>query len=370
MTKEGGGDYRSKKSPAPTDITGDRMLVLGLETSCDETAASVIRWRTDDSGEILSNIVLSQIDEHRAFGGVVPEIAARAHVTTLDRVVAAALDDAGIALDAVDGIAATAGPGLIGGLLVGLVTGKSLALAAGKPFIAVNHLEAHVLTATLTDGLKPPFLVLLVSGGHSELIAVKDIGCYEKLGATIDDAAGEAFDKAAKLLGLGYPGGPAVEQVARDGDPYRFALPRPLVGRDGADFSFAGLKTALRLEAERIAPLSDQDVADLCAGFQAAVTDCVVERTEHALALSPDMTALVAAGGVAANRAIRDGLKDLAGRHGLVFVAPPIALCGDNAAMIAWVGALRLARGRSDPLDSPAHPRWPIGEPTVAEGVT
>lgn len=343
------------------------MRVLGLETSCDETAAAVVRRRDDGAGEILSNVVLSQIEEHRAFGGVVPEIAARAHVTALDRVVQAALDDAGTALDAVDAIAATAGPGLIGGLLVGLVTGKALALAAGKPFIAVNHLEAHVLTATLTDGSTPPFLVLLVSGGHSELIAVDDIGHYRRLGATIDDAAGEAFDKAAKLLGLGYPGGPAVEEVATDGDPGRFTLPRPLVGRDGADFSFAGLKTALRLEAERHAPLSDQDVADLCAGFQTAVTDCVVDRTRRAIAMRPDMTALVAAGGVAANQAIRQGLAGVAAEHGLRFVAPPLHLCGDNAAMIAWAGALRLARGQTDPLDSPAHPRWPIGDMTMAE---
>lgn len=343
------------------------MLVLGLETSCDETAASIVRRHVDKSGEILSNIVLSQIEEHRAFGGVVPEIAARAHTTALDRVVAAALDDVGVTLDAVDGVAATAGPGLIGGLLVGLVTGKTLALAAGKPFVAVNHLEAHVLTATLTDGLIPPFLVLLVSGGHSELIAVEDIGHYQRLGATIDDAAGEAFDKAAKLLGLGYPGGPAVEQAAMDGDPGRFALPRPLVGRDGADFSFAGLKTALRLEANRHAPLSDQDVADLCASFQAAVTDCVVDRASRAIAIRPDMAALVAAGGVAANRAIRDGMKGVADRHGLGFIAPPLELCGDNAAMIAWTGALRLARGQTDPFDSPAHPRWPIGESAITE---
>ncbi|MEO1198551.1 MAG: tRNA (adenosine(37)-N6)-threonylcarbamoyltransferase complex transferase subunit TsaD [Pseudomonadota bacterium] len=341
------------------------MIVLGIETSCDETAAAVVERTSDRDGAILSNVVLSQLEEHRAFGGVVPEIAARAHVSALDGVVQAALEDAGRTLEDVDAIAATAGPGLIGGLLVGTVTAKALALGADKPFVVVNHLEGHALTALLTDQVKPPFLLLLVSGGHSELILVEEVGVYARLGATIDDAAGEAFDKTAKLLGLPYPGGPQVERHAACGDPSRFALPRPLKGRPGADFSFAGLKTALRVEAERCVPLTDRDIEDLCAGFQAALVECLTDRTCNAMETVSDRTqgrcdTLVVAGGVAANTQIRSALTALADKQAWRFAAPPLTLCGDNAVMIAWAGALRFARGQSDGFDAPAHPRWPL----------
>jgi N6-L-threonylcarbamoyladenine synthase len=262
-------------------------LVLGIETSCDETAAAVVERADDGGGRILSDIVLSQVADHAAFGGVVPEIAARAHVEALDRVVAAALEEAGTGFADLDAVAATAGPGLIGGVIVGLTTAKAIALAAGRPLVAVNHLEGHALTARLTDGVAFPYLVLLVSGGHSQFVAVEGIGDYRRLGTTIDDALGEAFDKAAKLLGLAYPGGPEIERAALAGDPARFDLPRPLAGRPGADFSFSGLKTALRLAAEAVAPLSDGDVADLAASFQAAVVDIVVARTKNAMAMSP-----------------------------------------------------------------------------------
>ncbi len=343
-----------------------RSIVLGIETSCDETAAAVVARGEDGSGSILSDIVLSQIDDHAAFGGVVPEIAARAHVEVLDDVVYAALAQSGHTFAEIDAVAATAGPGLIGGVLVGLTTAKAIALAAGKPLIAVNHLEGHALTARLTDGIAFPYLLLLVSGGHSQFLAVEDVGRYRRLGTTIDDALGEAFDKAAKLLGLPYPGGPAVEQAAQTGDPARFPLPRPLIGRPGADFSFSGLKTAVRLAAEAAAPLSDQDVADLCASFQAAVTDIVADRAEHAMqafrAAHDGAHVLVAAGGVAANQALRGALRNAASRHAFGVVVPPVRLCSDNGVMIAWAGAERLARGLVDPLSVAARPRWPLDE--------
>ncbi|MEO8669541.1 MAG: tRNA (adenosine(37)-N6)-threonylcarbamoyltransferase complex transferase subunit TsaD [Bauldia sp.] len=347
------------------------MIVLGIETSCDETAAAVVERRADGSGRILSDIVLSQTADHAAFGGVVPEIAARAHVEALDGIVGAALKSSGLPLAAVDAIAATAGPGLIGAVIVGLSTGKAIALATGKPLIAVNHLEGHALTARLTDGLAFPYLLLLVSGGHSQFVSVDGVGAYRRIGTTIDDALGESFDKAAKLLGLAYPGGPEIERLAEAGDPKRFALPRPLLGRPGADFSFSGLKTALRLAAEAAAPLSARDVADLAAAFQAAVTDVVADRTRHAMAAFRAMhgsadkgmpPALVIAGGVAANRAIRTALTKLATANGFRLVAPPIRLCSDNAVMIAWAGAERLALGLADPLDFAARPRWPLDE--------
>ena len=342
------------------------MIVLGIETSCDETAAAVVKRADDGTGRILSDIVLSQIADHAAFGGVVPEIAARAHVEALDGVVRAALAKAGRTFADIDGVAATAGPGLIGGVLVGLTTAKAIALAAGKPLVAVNHLEGHALTARLTDGIAFPYLLLLVSGGHSQFLAVEDVGHYHRLGSTIDDALGEAFDKAAKLLGLPYPGGPAVEAAARTGDPTRFSLPRPLIDRPGADFSFSGLKTALRLAAEAIAPLSDTDVADLCASFQAAVTDIVGNRAAHAMRLFRDghagPHALVAAGGVAANQALRAALSAAAERNAFRVVMPPPRLCSDNGVMIAWAGAERLARGLVDPLEVAARPRWPLDE--------
>ncbi len=338
--------------------------VLGIETTCDETAAAVVSLDPEGMPAIRSNEVLSQIAEHAAYGGVVPEIAARAHVEVLDRLVARALERAGTRLADLDGIAVAAGPGLIGGVLVGLVTAKTLALVANKPLLAVNHLEAHALTARLTDGLDFPYLLLLASGGHTQLVAVRGVGDYVRLGGTIDDAIGEAFDKAAKLLGLGYPGGPEVERMAETGDPERFALPRPMLGRRTADFSLSGLKTALRIEAERIAPLAERDVADLCASFQAAVVDVVVDRARVALRAFSDAagrpTALVAAGGVAANGAIRRALAALAGEAGLSFVAPPLNLCGDNGAMIAWAGLERLRLGLVDDITAPARPRWPL----------
>lgn len=318
------------------------MRILGIETTCDETAAAVVSRDADGVGAILSDEVLSQIAQHAAYGGVVPEIAARAHVEALDGLVARALRAAGCRLADLDGIAVAAGPGLIGGVLVGLTAAKTLALLAAKPLIAVNHLEAHALTARLTDRAPFPYLLLLVSGGHSQLVAVRGVGDYVKLGGTIDDAVGEAFDKTAKLLGLAYPGGPQVEAAALGGDAERFALPRPMLGRPRPDFSLSGLKTALRIEAERIAPLSRQDVADLCASFQAAVVDVIVDRTRVALRAFAGVAgrpqALVVAGGVAANRAIRAGLTRLASEAGLRFVAPPPALCADNGAMIAWAG--------------------------------
>ena len=342
------------------------MRVLGIETTCDETAAAVVGLATDGRGEILANEVLSQIAEHAAYGGVVPEIAARAHVEVLDRLIARALNAAGLGFDDLDGVAAAAGPGLIGGVLVGLTTAKALALVTGKPLVAVNHLEAHALTPRLTDGIPFPYLLLLVSGGHTQLLAVRGVGDYVRLGGTIDDAIGEAFDKVAKLLGLPYPGGPEVEREAARGNPERFALPRPLLGRAEPDFSLSGLKTALRLEAERIAPLTTSDVADLCASFQAAVVDVVVDRTRVGLRAFREIagrpTALVAAGGVAANGVIRRALQRLAAGSGLHLVAPPLPLCGDNGAIIAWAGLERLRLGMIDGLSTPARARWPLDQ--------
>lgn len=346
------------------------MKILGIETTCDETAAAIVAHDEEGGASILANEVLSQIAEHAAYGGVVPEIAARAHVEVLDRLIDRALDRASLSLRDLDGIAVAAGPGLIGGVLIGLVTAKTLALVTRKPLLAVNHLEAHALTARLTDGLAFPYLLLLASGGHTQLVAVKGVGQYVRLGGTIDDAIGEAFDKVAKLLGLGYPGGPEVERMAESGDPERFSLPRPMLGRREADFSLSGLKTALRIEAERIAPLAERDVADLCAGFQAAITDVVVDRARVALrafsGVAGHPTALVAAGGVSANGAIRRALAALAGEAGLAFVAPPLQLCGDNGAMIAWAGLERLRLGLTDDLTVPARARWPFAEKPAA----
>ncbi|WP_307437772.1 tRNA (adenosine(37)-N6)-threonylcarbamoyltransferase complex transferase subunit TsaD [Labrys monachus] len=340
------------------------MLVLGIETTCDETAAAVVLRNQDGEGEILSNIVLSQIAEHAAYGGVVPEIAARAHAEMVDHVIERAMDEAGIRFDKLDAIAAAAGPGLIGGVIVGLTTGKALALALNRPLVAVNHLEAHALTPRLTDHVAFPYLLLLASGGHTQLVAVRGLGDYVRLGTTIDDAIGEAFDKTAKMLGLGYPGGPAVEAQAMSGDATRFAFPRPMQGRPEPNFSLSGLKTAVRLEAERHAPLAAKDVRDLCASFQAAVVDMVVDRTRVGLRRFRDAagqpTALVVAGGVAANRAIRRGLQRLGSEVGLRLVMPPVALCTDNGAMIAWAGAERLAAGMTDGLDFSPRARWPL----------
>jgi N6-L-threonylcarbamoyladenine synthase len=327
--------------------------ILGLESSCDETAASVVAGdRT-----ILSHRLAGQEAAHRPYGGVVPEIAARAHVEALMPLVEAALQDAGCTLADIDAVAATAGPGLIGGVMVGLVTGKALALAARKPLIAVNHLEGHALSPRLADpDLAFPYLLLLVSGGHCQLLFVEGVDRYRRLATTIDDAAGEAFDKSAKLLGLGFPGGPAVEAAAARGDPFAVPLPRPLKGSDEPHFSFAGLKSAV-LRARDSGQYGAEDIA---ASFQQAVVDCLLDRTIRALDRTTGATALVVAGGVAANKAVRAALAGLAERRGLRFVAPPLWLCTDNAAMIGWAGAERFAAGLTDPLDIAARPRWPL----------
>lgn len=325
-------------------------LILGIESSCDETAAALV---TSDR-RILAHKLAGQEAAHRPYGGVVPEIAARAHVEVIGPLVEAALAEAGVTLDDVDAVAATAGPGLIGGVMVGLVTGKALALASGKPLIAVNHLEGHGLSPRLADpDLAFPYLLLLVSGGHCQLLLVEGVGAYRRLATTIDDAAGEAFDKTAKLLGLGFPGGPAVERAAAQGDPRAVPLPRPLVGSAEPHFSFAGLKSAV---ARVVGQYKAEDIA---ASFQQAVVDCLLDRTRRALQ-SVQATALVVAGGVAANASVRGALEALAIEHRLRFVAPPLWLCTDNAAMIAWAGAERFALGLTDPLDFPARPRWPL----------
>ena len=335
--------------------------VLGIETSCDETAAAVL----DADGAILADAVLSQ-QEHARFGGVVPEIAARAHLAHLPGLVRQVMDQAGLAFSALGGVAATVGPGLIGGLIVGTGVGKGIAMAARKPFVGVNHLEAHALTARLpglvSDGAPFPYLLLLVSGGHCQLLAVEGVGHYRRLGGTIDDAVGEAFDKVAKMLGLGWPGGPALEALAVGADPRRFPLPRPLLGRAGCDFSFSGLKTAVAglLASYPPGPLPARDAADIAACFQAAVTDVLADRVAHALAMAPGVRLLVVAGGVAANQAIRARLAILAGEHDVALAAPPLRLCGDNAVMVAWAGIERLRLGLADRMDAPPRPRWPL----------
>jgi N6-L-threonylcarbamoyladenine synthase len=340
-------------------------LVLGIESSCDETAVALV---TAD-GRVLAERIASQEAEHRPFGGVVPELAARAHAERVGPMVEAVLADAGVALADVDAVAATAGPGLVGGVMVGLVTGKALAFAAGKPLWGVNHLEGHALSPRLVaPELQFPYLLLLVSGGHCQLIAVEGVGAYRRLATTIDDAAGEAFDKVAKMLGLGFPGGPAVENAARQGDPKSVPLPRPLVGSGEPHFSFAGLKTAVlrAVESGRFA------APDIAASFQAAVTDCLSDRTVRAVRAMPEATALVVAGGVAANKAVRAALEAVASAHGLPFIAPPLKLCTDNAAMIAWAAQERIAAGFAPEADPQARPRWPLdpaAEPVRGAGV-
>lgn len=342
-------------------MTGPAGPVLGIETSCDETAAAIL----SAEGAVLAEAVLSQQD-HAAFGGVVPEIAARAHLRHLPALVRQVLGTACVTPRDLGAIAATAGPGLIGGLIVGADFAKGAAIAAGKPFVAINHLEAHALTPRL-PGLTPggapfPYLLLLVSGGHCQLVAVEGVGRYRRLGGTIDDAVGEAFDKVAKMLGLGWPGGPALERLAAGVSP-TLALPRPMLGRAGCDFSFSGLKTAVsHLLSPYAGALPMQAAADIAASFQAAVTDVLADRTEHALRAMPEATTLVVAGGVAANQAIRTALTALAARHELPLAAPPLLLCGDNAVMVAWAAIERLRLGLAGDVNAPARPRWPLEE--------
>lgn len=345
-------------------MTQDALTVLGIETSCDETAAAVVRLSLAGA-EVLADRIASQTDEHALYGGVVPEIAARAHVEKLDGLISLAMADARLDWEGIDGIAATAGPGLIGGVMVGLTTAKAIALARGKPFVAVNHLEGHALSPRLSGPVSFPYLLLLVSGGHCLFLAVDGVGKYRRLGSTIDDAAGEAFDKTAKLLGLPSPGGPSVEREAEKGDAGAVALPRPLLDRDALDMSFSGLKTAVKRAAE-MAPLTDRRRADICASFQAAVADILSAKSARAMEMVAEggekMRAFVVAGGVAANKTLRARLEAEARRHGLEFIAPPMRWCTDNAAMIALAGAERLRLGQRDGLDTPARARWPLDE--------
>ena len=355
-------DYSSegRRATAPLTLPGP-LTVLGLETSCDETAASVVRLSPDGVATVLSSVVHSQIDDHAAYGGVVPEIAARSHVEMIAGVTARAMTEAGLGYDGLDGVAATAGPGLVGGVMVGLSFGKAVALARGLPLIAVNHLEGHAVSARLGQPVAYPFLLLLVSGGHCQLLEVRGVGDMTRLGTTIDDAAGEAFDKIAKALGLGYPGGPALEKLAEGGDGARFDLPRALLGRKDCDFSFSGLKTA----ASRLAHAceTDQDRADLADAVQTAIARQLGDRADRALkAWAGDHRLFVVAGGVAANRTVRATLEAVAAKNGFAFLAPPMAYCTDNAAMIALAGAERLQKGWTSDIDAIARPRWPLDE--------
>ena len=344
-------------------MPGKPLTILGIETSCDETAASVVRGTAPGPGEILSNIVFSQIEAHAPYGGVVPEIASRAHLEILDGVIERALGEAKIGFADLDGIAATAGPGLIGGVMVGLTTAKALALGSGKPLIAVNHLMGHALTARLTHGVEFPFLLLLVSGGHCQLVGVGGSDDFRLYGSTIDDAVGEAFDKTAKILGLPYPGGPAVEDAAKHGNPRAYDLPRPMKGRAGADFSFSGLKTAVR----QLADTPALSVEDVSASFQAAVIDILRDRCRIAIERFrgdfPGASMMVVAGGVAANQAIGTALAQMCREEGFVLRVPPPRLCTDNAAMIAWAGVECLsARGQGDDLAISPRARWPLAK--------
>ena len=345
------------------------MLVLGIESSCDETAAAIV----NENREILGEALLSQ-EEHKQFGGVVPEIAARAHLEHIEDIIEQCVERSGVKLSDLDAIAAAAGPGLIGGVVVGVMAAKSLALALNKPFVAVNHLEGHALCARVSNDVKFPYLLLLTSGGHCQILVVKGVGDYERLGTTIDDAAGEAFDKVAKMLGLGYPGGPMIEKTAALGDEKRFVLPRPLAYSDDYNLSFSGLKTAVRKLIESYSPngelqpelLPNQDVADICASFQSAVTDCLLRKLEKAVKYFkqkyPDGKDVVVSGGVAANKSLRGKLEELAQKHKLVFAAPPIRFCTDNGVMIAWAGLERFRAGLVNELDFKPRPRWPLDE--------
>ena len=340
------------------------MLLLGIETSCDETAAAIV----NENREILSSRVYSQQQEHARFGGVVPEIAARAHLDVLDGIICDALQDARVTLEDINGIAATCGPGLIGGVIVGSTMAKAMAAAANIPFIAVNHLEAHALTARLTHGIDFPYLLLLVSGGHCQLLIVEGLGHYKLLGETADDAIGEAFDKCGKMLGLGFPGGPAIEKAAVSGNPARFSFPRPMKGRPGCDFSFSGLKTSVRqcILSMSVSEVSHPDVCDVAASFQEAVSDIILDRCENAIKMFREQyrngNTLVVSGGVGANLAIRKQLALLCDVHNFVFIAPPPELCTDNGAMIAWAGIERFQNGLVNGLDIAPRPRWPLEE--------
>lgn len=341
-------------------------LALGLESSCDETAAAIVA----EDGTVLSSLIASQIELHRPYGGVVPEAAARAHLEKMDLLVEEALAAAKVKLSDLSLIASTAGPGLIGGLLVAVTYGRMLARASGVPWYGVNHLEGHALTARLTDKVAFPYLLLLVSGGHSQLVWVEGIGRYRRLGTTLDDAAGECFDKAAKLLGLGYPGGPALEKAAIGGDAKRFALPHPMVGREGCDFSFSGLKTAVRHKVASLETVTAEDVRDLSAATQTAIAASIADRTRHALqSVGQKPSALVVAGGVAANQAIRSALRQIAEQIDIPLIAPPLALCGDNAAMIAWAGLERLVSGVGPEDEGHPRPRWPLDPTTLGSGL-
>ena len=342
------------------------MLILGIESSCDETAAALVCNATKIEHRILSNIVLSQDKEHRPFGGVVPEIAARAHLEYLDDLIMSAMTNAGTSFDEIDGIAATGGPGLIGGVIVGIMYAKAIASVKKKSFIAVNHLEGHALTARLTSYISFPYLLLLVSGGHCQILIVEGVGKYKRLGTTLDDALGEAFDKCAKMMGLGYPGGPRVEAAAKDGDGKRFNLPRPMLGREGCHFSFSGLKTAVRRQIEQLGNgnMSGQDIADLCASFQQAAGDILIDRCKNGLNqfrnIYPAGNTLVIAGGVAANKSIGQRLNELKHTENIQLIIPPAKLCTDNAAMIAWAGIEQLESGNASSLDFKPRPRWPL----------
>ena len=344
----------------------EKLTLLGIETSCDETAAAIVDYYRPNKGKIRSSLVRSQLKEHAAFGGVVPEIAARAHIDYLDHLILQAMDEAGAGFEELDGVAVTAGPGLIGGLLVGLMTAKAISAVHKIPLLAVNHLEGHALTVGLTDGLVPPYLVLLVSGGHTQILITHEAGQYSRLGTTLDDALGEAFDKTAKLLGLGYPGGPKVEEWAKKGDEQKYSFPTPMLGRPEPHFSFSGLKTAVRQQAHALKKVGEQDIADICASFQLAVVKSVSNRVEKAMGMYIDRVGpeapkhIVVAGGVAANQKLRESLLDTAQKFQFQVHVAPHELCTDNAAMIAWAGAQRLAKGESDALDVKALARWPL----------
>lgn len=349
------------------------MIILGIETSCDETAASIVT----DTKEIRSNVVLSQLEEHAVYGGVVPEIAARAHLEHIDKVIKAALDDANLNFNDLDGVAATCGPGLIGGVMIGMMSAKAIAASQNIPFIGINHLEGHALTARLADDIEFPYLVLLVSGGHTQILVAEDVGVYKRWGTTLDDAVGECFDKSAKLMGLSYPGGPNVEKIAKECENHkaaieRFPLPSPMKGRKNCDFSFSGLKTAVRTHIDKLpeGDLDRTDMADLAYAFQLKSAEVLADRCKNAFqqyleTYTPANPTLVICGGVSANQTIRKTLDDLAQKHNIRTSAPPLSLCGDNGAMIAWAGIERLRRGQNDPMDFKARPRWPL-DPTAA----